>query len=257
MNMSSNQHNTRSPKERTITITDTRVDSAAEIKQGDTVKVRPGEWSDGDLVAFQLGPDRVTAAYLYRSKGKHYACFMKCSQTTASRTMLSAMPKIYGVVIKEGLKDAPPPKKTLKSYTAAFTWPYFGVHYGDEITVKEDGQAKIGQLVLMQAEKGGPDDTYFSRLCLLSDSTVRVAGKNDKEAIDHPRRCLVGATVLIDHTDCNETKIEALRKRLLKLQNDITDSTAAYQVEREIYELEQQDQIDDDESNDEWPEVIG
>lgn len=147
------------------------------------------------------------------------------------------------------------PSKANHNYGAGFNWPHFGVHYNDRLIVKETKKINPGQLIfiLYDDHKDGGDG-YFTRACVVKDETVRVCD-NGSEAYDKPLSLVVGPVVEIRHDHCNHTKAEALRQRLRELGDDITDSTEAFKIEREIYALEHPPEEDEEEF--EWPEVIG
>lgn len=140
---------------------------------------------------------------------------------------------------------------------AAFDWPYFGIHRQDTLTVKEDGQIKVGKPALVQRED---EDGYFLvRICSIKADAIRIASfcgdVDDIKPAD-----VVGAVIEINHAECNQTKIEALRQRLSELQEDdehTLNYTKCFEVEEQIYNLEHPPEEDEEDEDFEWPEVIG
>jgi hypothetical protein len=70
---------------------------------------------------------------------------------------------------------------------------------------------------------------------------------------------VVGPVIEIDHEECTHSRIEALREKLAKLQDDdehTLNLTKAFEVETEIYDLEHPILPKEESDSDEWPEVI-
>jgi hypothetical protein len=159
-------------------------------------------------------------------------------------------------------KDAPAPKpakkKLVKStHVVGFDWPYYGVHQDDKLIVEEGATIKPGQLILIKEEEG-TDDVAFARVCTITNGRVRTTGDLCTYS-DQPLSHVIGPVVEIQHDDCNQTKIKALRKRLAELQEDdehTLNYTKCFEVEQQIYNLEHPPAEVKEEEID-WPEVIG
>jgi hypothetical protein len=129
--------------------------------------------------------------------------------------------------------------------------PGFGVNRGDVLKVAEGGAWEIGDFVCVEDPNGRV-------------STLRVCDRDDRKGTvhlvshkDEYRTIKQGQVwgVVVKHIRRHADEIEKLKKRLDRIdRDDITDSTARYQVEREIYNLEHpQDEVLD---TWEWPDEV-
>jgi hypothetical protein len=76
---------------------------------------------------------------------------------------------------------------------------------------------------------------------------------DDDDPHGEPRSLIVGVAISTDHSNCVQSKIEHLRARLAKINaDDITDSTARYAVEREIYDIEHPKADEEESADDEF-----
>lgn len=241
-----------------------------EITDGDVCYVNVGaSYKDGDLVLFKCPrgcsdvanpSDHYHAQYFFRLNGAKYKFRLneRYSGNGGRRYREGDERIIIGPVVKvthksKNEKKRAQPKGNLMSYSAGFEWPLFGVHFNDDLIVREDGRAIPGQLILVwNTDK---TDSYFMRCCLVTKDAVRIAGSGSKDAYDITPDRLIGATVQILHDDCNQKKREALRKRIRRLQDDtdaITNCTEIYKLEKEILALENPE----DEEYSKWPDEI-
>jgi hypothetical protein len=245
--------------------------NADDLKPGDVCIVRPGApYSHGNLVLIECSQycatDQTTPHYHAQRfisivNGKKYKFRLARWRSGGGKMYREGEEKIIiGPVLRVARRGAKAEKakstETLKRYRAVFEWSLFGIHYGDRVIVNENRQAKLGQLILVKPDSGSYKDSYFARCCLVTSDTVRICGQFS-EPRDRPASAIVGAAVELDHADCNHTRIEALRDRLRNMGDDITDSTEAFKIKREIYELEHPIEEEEDSDSDEWPEVIG
>ncbi len=253
--------NTTSRRQRTQKIVLTASSNALGFNEGDTVEVKPAAWKDGDLVAYETGTGRICAAYLFHSKGKNFAYFIKPSLQTSSRAMLNDfdVKRILGLVVRNEV----PPAKAKKSgervtYKSDMNWDYFGLHEGDRITIEKNGQAPIGKLILIE-DKDEQQAPYLARVCSVSKATVRTTGDARVYHTDSPLGCVVGPVVEITHEGCDHTRIKKLRQTMAELQNADdawSNATRCYEIEREIYDLEHPVEEEEEDDDFEWPEEI-
>jgi hypothetical protein len=132
--------------------------------------------------------------YFHTLHGKKYAFGLSSTQRDrgGKRYMPGQESIIIGPVLKvvrkeEGKKEEKKAAGNLKSYEACFEDSLFGIHYGDEVTVKEDGQAKPGQLILVKPDDGIYEESFFTRCCLVKEDHVRVCS-NTGELTTSPLR---------------------------------------------------------------------
>jgi hypothetical protein len=263
------ENNTTTNRPRRFTVTG-EFDNADLITHGDVCIVRPGApCQRGDSVLVECldncheahAESHYHAKYYFPLNGKKYTFRLSRRECYGSGTHHKAGEEkiIIGPVLKVVRKGQRVEKakstKALKSYSCGFEWLLFGLHYDDTVMVNENGQAKPGQLILVTPDDGSYEDSFFTRCCLVTSDTVRVCNP-DCEPYDKPASKIIGAVVSISHEDCNHTKAEALRERLRNLGDDITDSTEAFKIEREIYDLEHQPEVKADTNSDEWPDEI-
>lgn len=236
-----------------------------EGEEGDTCIVRPGApYRSGDLVLVECsceGSEHYHAKIFTKLHGKKYSFSLGRREGSGKYHFAGEEKIIIGPVLKvikkgqqaKAKKQAKQGSRTERR--TGFDWPYFGVHTGDVLTVEHTKDVKPGQLILIK-EKEGESDSYFHRVCCVNGETVRVT--NDGEPHNEPLSLIVGKVVDISHDDCQQTKIEALRERLKKLGDDITDSTEAFKIEREIYALEHplEEEEEAEDGDDEWSDEI-
>lgn len=215
--------------------------------------IKAGEWQrvDGDY-------SKINEA---AHDGRQYAIFV-ANKILKNAPIIEIKEAILSLAdrckkAKHNKKTEATPKKqgALSTHLACFNWPYFGVHIGDVLTVEDDGKASIGKLALLCEEGGEP---VFARVCSIKGDTVRSAGDGG-ESEDSPLNLVVGTVVEIDHTNCNQTKADTLRKQILRLQNDDeawANVTRIAELEAEIFNLEHPPEEEEGEEF-EWPEVIG
>jgi hypothetical protein len=265
------ENNITTSRPRRFTVTG-EYDNADLITQGDVCIVRPGApYQRGEMVLVECldncheghAESHYHAKYYFPLNGKKYTFRLSRRECYGSGTRHKAGEEkiIIGPVLKVVRKGQREEKakstSALKSYQVLFSWSLYGIHHGDSVTVNENGQAKPGQLILVTPKDGNYEDSFFTRCCLVTSDTVRVEGGDDGP-YDKPASSIIGAVVQISHDNCNHTKAEALRERLRNLGDDITDSTEAFKIEREIYDLEHpiEEEAEADTGSDEWPEVI-
>jgi len=248
----------RSPKLRTVTVTD-RYGNAAEVEKGDRFKIRPGtDFEDGELVAIQIG-DSINVIHLYRCKSrKVYAYYGKYYPRMTNRHMYTEHLAILCPVVATGQRRRMRKEPQSETFTADFEWSFFGIHRGDDITVATTGQAKPGQLILLKTRDG--QDSVFTRVCTINEQTVRticecVPGKHE----DSPLSDIIGPAVKIEcGENCVKRKVKALREGLAGIdEDDSTNSTARLKVEAEIYALEHPRDDETPAVSEDWPDVIG
>jgi hypothetical protein len=236
------------------------------IKEGDVCIVNTGAaYQTGNLVLVKclcpVGDGNDLHYHAKRFKklyGNKYSFCLSVHGRDGKRYFEGDEKIIVGPIVKVFRKDKAEPKakgQLERKYRVGFDWPYFGIHKSDVLTIRDTGEIKVGQLAHIQHDEE-PGERYYSRVCLIKDDTVRVCGYDD-EPHDEPRSLILGVVVEIQHDDCNPTKIEALRHRLSQIDaDDITDSTARFRLERQIYDLEHPP-VSEEEEEEEWPEVIG
>jgi hypothetical protein len=151
---------------------------------------------------------------------------------------------------KEGIEDWPESRRTKAARV------YSVLAYISNIVARHE--ITPGQLILIREEEG-TDDVVFARVCTITGDKVRTTG-NERTHYDQPLSLVVGPVVEVNHDDCAPTKIEALRKKIAKLETDRdawANSTKIYELETEIYNLEHPPADEEEEEEFEWPEVIG
>jgi hypothetical protein len=151
--------------------------------------------------------------------------------------------------------------KGCTDHGAGFDWSLFGVHHGDTLLVNKNGQAAPGQLILVRSDDGSQE--YFARCCFVKDSVVRCANDEDfleGDSYDKDISTVVGAVVEVRHESCAPAKIKELRGKLNEIQNREDSYVYSEQIaglEKEIFGLENPLPMVEDDSRDEWPDVIG
>jgi hypothetical protein len=257
----------RSPKLKTITVT-CRSDNANEIKEGDQFTIRPGEdFKDGELVAFKRYSDidEISVAYLYRCKGKQWAYYGKYRVDINSRTMYDGHNiQILGPVV-DALNSKPEtvkPEAKRRSRSESLcvvmdmVCPALGLYKGDEIVFRLDDTAPVGKFIGVYC--GQKIGAWFARVCLNDERGIYLLLRSGKRnwLAEYEYKSF-GPVVKIERaSEANAKKIAALKERLEKIRrNDwdsICDTTRLYDLERELYALENPIEEEDD-----WPEVIG
>jgi hypothetical protein len=246
-----------------------------DIEHGDTVSVKVGAaYRDGDVVLIECSKYCVEgqqtphyhAQYFYLLSGKKWRFRLNRWPMRGGKFYRIGEEKIIiGRVARATKKDQrkkgqPQGAPTRSTHIAGFDWSYFGVHENDQLIVEYSGQAPIGKLVLVKIESG---EEVFARVCIVKDGIVRTTGDHDLTGRDHrdsPLCNVIGPVVEINHDECSQTKIEALRQQIREFEADedaITNCTQIHKLEKEIYELEQRPEVDDEDDEDEWLEVIG
>jgi hypothetical protein len=269
--MSSKENNITTNRPRRFTITG-EYDNADQITHGDVCIVRPGaSYATGDLVLFECSRNCATlqttphyhAQRFYLINGKKYKFRLTRWNENGGHLYREGEEKnIVGPVLKivrkgkreEAEKQAKQESRT--NHSAGFDWPYFGVHKGDTLIVEGTQDVKPGQLILHRQEDG---EEVFTRVCRIKDGRIYHSGDKSYETLDDPLDAVIGHVVLIQHDNCTHTKIEALRAKLAVLLNDdehTLNLTKAFEVEKEIYNLEHPIEEEEDTNSDEWPEVI-
>jgi hypothetical protein len=253
---------------------------AHSIKDGDRFKVRKGVTiKDGEIVAYEC-PNCPTGTI-------HARYYFRCGQSAKHDFRLATRDKygsgdrfkdsdginVIGPIIldnKEGAKEKPEAKGKPKTQThySGFEWSFYGIHDGDTITVAVTKDIKPGQLVLVRFKGAkSDDDSFFSRVCLVHQKTVRLVSETsniEAEQFERPLSRVVGPVVKVEHGEgCAQKKIDALKDRIKEVRrNDwdsICDTTRLFELERELYALEHPKDEDVARSlapSDDWPEVI-
>jgi hypothetical protein len=254
-----------SPFIKTVRITDL-FNCAPGYKFGDEVRVHEGaDWTDGDLVAAEAFGD-VFVIYLYRTSktAKAFRYYGKMSRDSKRRSMFYEGLKILGPVVGTKAIAAPPSRKAKekKSYfttyavTLRYPYPAFGLYVGDVLTYTANGTAAPGKFIGIKTET----ESWFARCCLNDERGIYILhGDGERDWLADYEYNSFGLVIEIKRaSEVNAEKINALRERLQRLGGDITDSTEAFKIEREIYALEHPKEEDETpDPGDDWPEAIG
>jgi hypothetical protein len=243
------------------------------IDDGDTCAVNVGAThQDGDLVLIECSEfcasEQTTphyhALYYCLCTGKKYkfrlSRYNRLHAARGGKLCVEGDERIIvGPVVKVIKKGKTPTGKTT-DLTAGFDWSYFGIHRGDTLMVKHTQDVKIGQLILEKDEQAA-SGISFSRVSNIQGDTLTTAGDVDLQTSARGsihRSRVIGYVVEIKHEDCRVAKIKALRERLERLgkeDDQIIRCSERFRIETEIYNLEHP--LAEEETSEEWPEVIG
>jgi hypothetical protein len=162
------------------------------------------------------------------------------------------------------VEDAPEAKETkkaarLKTFTVILKYPYpaFGLYTGDIVTYNANRTASPGKLIGIHTQNG----SWFARVCLNDERGIYIVeGDDERDWLANYSYKSFGLVVEIKRaSQVNAEKVKALRAKLDKLDDgeSCLNMTRAYEIEREIYDLEHPKEEDETDSPDDWPEVIG
>jgi hypothetical protein len=136
-----------------------------------------------------------------------------------------------------------------------------GLYCGDVLIVNPNGEAPLGKIIGLKA----PDDglVWFARVCINNERGVYLFAPSDGRdewgwLVEYDYSAFGPVIEIKRASEVNAEKIAELKKRIEKIRrNDwdsICDTTRQYELERELYALE--NPIGDEEEDD-WPELIG
>ncbi len=131
-----------------------------------------------------------------------------------------------------------------------------GYARGEWVLVTEADDLKAGDPAAFYAH--GQETVDIGRVIAITFKTITVRyASGEDQTIERAGLDFLGrvASACSPLTGEQEKRISELRKHLSKL-SDITDSSEAFVIEREIYDIEQSAIFTDDESLNDWPEVL-
>ena len=247
--------------------------SEMTISPGDVCIVRPGApYENGDIV--------LITCHCYVSSRKHYhAKFYKLCYGKKWKFRLTTYKDARGgtyyregeesiiigpveCTIKKGEKakrDEQPkqPKGEIVAVKSGFDWPLFGLHKYDVLGFERHRKLQPGSLIAIHDSEDS-NAYMFARVCLVEGDTVRICNAID-EHYDIPASRIVGPAVgEIDHSECVQSKVEALRAKIEKLESDRdpwANTTRIAELEKQIYDLEHPVEEEEEEEF-EWPDLI-
>jgi hypothetical protein len=245
------------------------------INDGDTVKVQAGApYKPGDIVAFECsrcGKGTYHAQHYHRTgRATKYDFQLSIweSERSGKRYKDGEVniigPVVLGSVTKA--EDAPQAKETkkaarLKTFTVALKYPYpaFGLYMGDIVTYNANGTASPGKFIGIHTKNG----SWFARVCLNDERGIYIVeGNGERDWLANYNYKSFGLVVEIKRaSQVNAEKVKALRAKLDELGDgdSCLNMTRAYEIEREIYDLEhpKDEETATPEVSDDWPDHVG